>query len=444
VPPAWTGAQEYDAARTEDLSRWWLKLDDPLLSDLVQQALANSPDLQSAQARLRQARARRALAGAERFPTVTGSASASRTKGSEETGSGATRNLYRAGFDASWEPDVFGGIRRGIEAAQADLESSKASLHATQVSLAAEVALNYVELRGLQGRIEIARANLSNQLETLQITEWRNQAGLVTSLDVEQARTSAEQTRAQIPLLETSLAEAEHRLAILAGKPPGTLNAMLAVQAPIPSVPDQVAVGIPADTLRQRPDVRAAERRLAAETARIGQQTANLYPAFQLSGSLGLEALSLDALTGGHATAASLAASAIGTIFDGGRIRQQIAIQTAVQEEALAGYQSAVLTALEDVEDALVALAQDRSRQDTLRRAEESAGNAEQLARQQYAAGLVDFQTVLSTQRTLLIAQDGLKSGEADTASALIQLYKALGGGWSPAVDTTAAAENTR
>jgi NodT family efflux transporter outer membrane factor (OMF) lipoprotein len=432
VPTAWSPTGGVAAAKAEDLSQWWQRLHDPLLADLVHQALAGSPDLMAAQARLRQARARRALAGAQRFPSVNASGAASRGKAS----GGTTHNLFSAGFDASWEPDVFGGVRRGIEAAQADLETSEANLHATQVSLAAEVALNYVELRALQGRLAIARENLANQEETLQLTQWRAQAGLVTSLDVEQARTSVEQTRAQIPLLETSLAEAAHRLAILAGQPPAALQARLAAAAPIPAVPGQVAVGIPADTLRQRPDVLAAERHLAAETARIGVQTANLYPALQLNGSLGVNAATLGGLADGGAGAASLLASVAGTIFDAGRLRQQVAIQTAVQEEALANYQAAVLTALEDVENALVALAQDRTRAQTLLLAAKAAGNAAQLARQQYAAGLVDFQSVLNTQRTLLSAQDSLKSGEADTATALIQLYKALGGGWSATATT--------
>lgn len=432
LPNAWTQAQGYDTTRAADLSRWWLRLNDPILSDLIRQALEDSLDVKGAQAKLREARARRALAGAERFPTLTASASARRSKGSRETGSGATRNLFNAGFDAGWEPDVFGGVRRGEEAAQADLEASQASLYATQVSLAAEMALNYVELRAYQGRLAIARANLASQEETLQLTDWRAQAGLVTSLDVDQARTSVEQTRAQLPGLESSLAAAEHRLAILAGKAPGALRPVLDPPGGIPFVPDAVILGIPADTLRQRPDVRAAERRLAAETARIGVAEARRYPNFTLSGALGLEALTLGGLTGGNAASASLLAGIAGTIFDAGRLRQQVAIQNAVQEQALVNYESAVLAALEEVENALVALANSRTRQTALGQALEAAARADRLARQQYAAGLVDFQTVLNSQRSLLSVEDSLKTSEAAVATALIQLYKALGGGWSP------------
>jgi NodT family efflux transporter outer membrane factor (OMF) lipoprotein len=433
TPVAWTHAADNDRAKTEDLSRWWLRLDDPLLTDLVRQALSASPDLKGARAKLQEARARRALAGANRFPTATASASASRSKGSAETGRGATNSLYSAGFDADWELDVFGGVRRAEEAAQADLEASQASLYGTQVSLAAETALNYVEIRAFQGRLAIAKANLASQAETLQLTEWRAQAGLTTVLDVDQARTSLEQIRAQIPALETSLAEAQHRLAILLGRPPGALDARLARPGAIPAVPDRAAVSIPADTLRQRPDVRAAERRLAAETARIGVAEASRYPSFTWNGSLGLEALTVDGLTEGNALAGSFLARVAGTIFDAGRLRQQVEIQGAVRDQALADYEATVLTALEEVENALVSLANHRRRREALGQAAQAAASAERLARQQYAAGLVDFQTVLNTQRALLVTQEALKSGEADTASALIQLYKALGGGWSPA-----------
>src|SRR5512139_2849439 len=285
VPAGWSrlDAADKPMARAEapsDLSQWWKSLNDPLLSELIDEAMQASLDLRSAQARLREARARRVVAGAGRYPSVTASGSASRSESSEEVGSGATRNFFSAGFDASWELDVFGGVRRSVEAAEADLESTAAALENTRVSLASEVALNYVELRTRQILLGIARDNLATQSETLQLTEWRAQAGLVSVQDVEQARSSREQTRAQIPALETSLAEAEHGLDILLGRVPGTLHARLAAVGDLPAVPAQVAVGIPADTLRQRPDVRAAERSLAAETARVGVAEAARYPSF--------------------------------------------------------------------------------------------------------------------------------------------------------------------
>lgn len=425
-----------------DLSQWWQRLGDPGLSALIEQALRGNTDLRSAQARLREARARRALAGAQFYPSVTASGSASSNKSSAEVGSGNTTELYSAGFDASWEPDVFGAVRRGAEAAQADLEASAASLYNTQVSLVAEVARNYVELRSFQARIAIARNNLASQSETLQLTDWRAQAGLVSSLDVEQARANVEQTRAQIPSLETSLAESEHRLAILLGQAPGALHEKLAAPAPIPAAPDQVAVGIPADVLRQRSDVRTAERKLAAETARIGQAEAARYPNFTLSGSIGLEALSLGAL-GGNAVTRSMLASVKETILDGGRLRRQVEIQSAIQEQALVGYEAAVLTALQDVENALVSLANSRQRQATLRSAVEAAHNAALLARDRYTSGLIDFQTVLNTERTVLTIEDSLASAEAEGATALVQLYKALGGGWPAAASGTTITRET-
>lgn len=437
VPDGWkridtTARPLTHAAATGDLSQWWQGLNDPLLSELVAEALQASPDLRTAQARLREARARRSVAAAVRFPDVTAAGSARRSRSSEETGSGDARNSFSAGFDASWELDVFGGVRRSVEAAEADLESSVANLDNTRVSLASEVALNYVEVRALQTRLGIARANLASQSETLQLTDWRAQAGLVSSQDVEQARSNREQTRAQIPGFETSLAESEHRLDVLLGHAPGTLHARLAATAELPAVPDQIAVGIPADTLRQRPDVRAAERKLAAETARVGVAEAARYPSFTLSGSIGLEALTLGALGNGGAATSSLLAGITSPVFNAGRLRAQVEIQDAVREQAQVSYEQTVLTALQEVENALVALARNRERVEALAIAVESARNAAQLAQQRYSAGLIDFQSVLDTQRSVLSAEDSLASSRADGVLALIRLYKALGGGWSP------------
>jgi NodT family efflux transporter outer membrane factor (OMF) lipoprotein len=433
LPASWSvsdPAQAAPAAQGRDeLSRWWERLGDPMLTGLITQATQANLDLRSAQARLRQARAQRALASAQRAPSVGASAAASASRAS---GSEATSELYSAGFDASWEIDVFGGKRRALEAADADLQSSAATVEATRVSLAAEVARNYVEVRAFQSRVAIARSNLASQSETLQLTEWRAQAGQVGSLDVEQARANREQTRAQIPSLQTSLAEARHRLAILLGLPPAALQAPLAAAMPVPQAPTQVAIGIPADVLRQRPDVHAAERSLAAETARIGQAEAARYPGFNLAGSISLSAASLDGLTGGATVKRSLAASIAAPIFDAGRLRQQVEIQRAVQERALVGYESAVLTALEEVENALAAFGNSRARRAALADALTAARNAALLAHHRYTAGLVDFQTVLDTERTVLTIEDSLAASEADGVLALIQLYKALGGGWTP------------
>jgi len=448
VPASWNrnGAPsrpETPASATGDLSQWWRSLNDPLLSDLVAEALQASPDLRSAQAKLRESRARLAVAKAGRYPEVTASGSASRSQSSEDTGSGDSRELYSAGFDASWELDVFGGVRRGVEAARADLASSEASLYDARVTLVAEVARNYVEVRTQQILLGIARDNQDSQSETLQLTEWRAQAGIVSSQDVEQARTSREQTRALIPRLEINLAEAEHRLDILLGKPPGTLHARFAAAGGLPAVPEKIAIGIPADTLRQRPDVRSAERTLAAETARVGVAEAARYPSFKLSGSVGLEALTLSALGNSGSVASSLLAGITAPVFNAGRLRSQVEIQDAKREQSQVAYEKAVLIALQDVENALVSLARTREREEALAKAVESARNAERLARQRYSSGLIDFQSVLTTQRTVLTVEESLASTRSDGVLALISLYKALGGGWSPQNSPIQAGKDT-
>ena len=429
-------------AEGDELARWWTQLSDPLLTGLIEEALQANPDLKASAAALRAARASRSVASANRFPTLSAGAGASRSKAF-----GADKSLYDAAFDASWEPDVFGASRRALEAADADLAASLADLQAARVSLVAEVALNYVELRAYQARLGIARSNLGSQSETLQITDWRARAGLVGSLDVEQARSNRDTTRAVIPTLETGQAAAEHRLALLTGRSPGSLHGRLAVQegtaAGLPVVPEQVGLLIPAEALRQRPDVKAAERRVAAETARVGQAEAARYPGFSLSGSIGLQALGLSTFTGGGQLARSLAASVSGPLFDGGRLRAQVDVREAVREQSVAAYEKAVLLALEDVHNALVALAGGRERQAALASAAEAARNAALLASHRYRSGLIDFQTVLSTERSLLSIEDSLATADAERLTALIRLYKALGGGWSPDAAATTSLVTT-
>ena len=413
--------------------QWWRQFGDATLDALIDDALSGSEDLQMAEARLRQARAARRQAISGYFPAVTASGGASRTRNSPAVSTGPTRTLYDAGFDASWEIDLLGGTRRAVEAAEADLAASTASLANVRVSLVAEVAQNYVELRAYQQRLQIARANLGSQSETAQITEWRWQAGLASEADLEQARTSREQTRASIPDLEVGLAEAENRLSTLLGLTPGALRARLAEVQPLPAVPSTLGVGIPADVLTQRPDLIVAERTLAAETARIGQKQAARFPGLSLSGTFGWQAYSLGALGGADALVRAVGGTLAATLFDGGKLRSAVELQTAVQEEALHSYRSAVLTALEEVENALTAHAQARERVAARLAAAESARNAATLNRQLYESGLVDFQKVLETQRTQLSAEDTLATAQATLRTTLIQLYKALGGGWTAA-----------
>lgn len=435
VPEQWSSldpaaAPVTAAGASADLGRWWTTLNDPLLSELVAQAVTSSPDVRIAAARVREARARRSVAAAGWYPSVGASANARRsTSISPLADTRITRNAYSAGLDANWELDLFGGVRRGVEAAEADRASAEENLHGARVSLAAEVALTYVDLRALQIRLQIAERNLASQAETLALTEWRAQAGLVNGQDVEQARANVEQTRAQLPSLTANLAEAEHALDALLGKPPGALRSRLAAAADFPAPATDVAVSIPANTLRQRPDVRAAERNLAAETARIGVAQAALYPALNLSGSIGLEALTLGAL--GNSGTSAMLAGITAPLFQGGRLRSQVAAQEAARDRALATYEQTVLAALQEVENALVALARNRERGEALARAAAAARSAAVMARQRYGAGLVDFQSVLDTERTVLSVEDNLATTRAENVLALIRLYKALGGGWT-------------
>lgn len=423
VPAEWSAAKAGAAATP--LAQWWGRLGDPELTALITEALAANTSVRSAQAALQQSRALVDVQAAGTLPQIGASASAQRSRSS-----GSTGNTFSAGFDASWEPDVFGRLRAGVTATEADARAAEASLADVQVSLAAEVAVNYIELRGLQQRLQIARSNLASQQETLQITQWRLQAGLTTSLVAEQARAAAEQTAAQVPALQSSLAQSRHSLAVLTGQAPAALDARLAAAAPVPTAPNDLALDIPAQTLRQRPDVRAAEHRVAAAVARVAQADAARYPDFSLSGSLGLRALTLGTLTGGNSVASALAASLSASLFDGGAAKAQVRSQQAALEQVRVGYEAAVLTALKDVEDALAALQGDNERLARLQAAADAAANAALLAQQRYSSGLIDFATVLETQRTQLSAQDSVASTVASVAADHVRLYKALGGGW--------------
>lgn len=438
VSPSWHAAMQGGlnpaSPAAGQLSRWWHSLGDPALTRLVDEAANNNLDLALARARLREARARRGIAGAELFPIVTARAGANRTRSSGEPGRGdnSIDGTYFAQFDASWEADFFGGKRRAVEAADATAEAALEDLRDVQVGLLAEVALNYVALRGYQARLEIARRNLAAQAESWDIAGWRRQAGLVGQLDQDQARSNLEQTRAQLPLLQAGLEQSKNRLAVLLGRGAGQLGE-LETAAGGPGVPSSVAVGIPAETLRQRPDVRRAERRLAAASAQAGVAAAALYPDFSLSGTIGLQAMSGAGL--GHASTriASVAVAAGRFLFDGGRSRHNIDLQGALQQQALLAYQSAVREALLDVENALVAYALERERRAAIAQAVTAARSAAAIAASQYASGLVDFLTVLDTERSQLGLEDQLSQSDTAVASNLARLYKALGGGWSNA-----------
>ena len=340
--------------------------------------------------------------------------------------------VFAVALDASWEVDVFGINRSALDASEASARASAASLADVQVSIAAEVALDYITLRDAQARLAIASDNLASQQQTLQISEWRLQAGLTTELDVEQARTSAEQTSALLPPLQTTIVQTAHALAVLTGRPPAALSTQLASRGPLPQAPGDLALSLPADTLRQRPDVRAAEHRVSAAIANVAQAEAARQPNFTIGGSLGLTALTLGALGDGASVITSLLGSVTLPVFDGGAARAQVRAQQAALDQATLAYQAVILSALKDVENALVALDGDRQRLARLQRAAQAAGNAAALARQRYSSGLVDFQVVLETQRTQLVTQESVAISSANVSADHVQLYKAFGGGWQP------------
>lgn len=441
VPPETVAPQQWSAELGQGviveqvdlkaLATWWTVFNDSVLTNLVGRAIEGNLDLSQAKARVREARARRGASKAGLFPSIDAAGSARSTRSSEEAGGGEKRELYTAGFDAAWELDIFGGKRRAVEAADAVLQASEEDLREVLVSLTAEVGLNYVEVRSFQTRLSVAEANLEAQTETYNITKWRSQAGLTTQLDVEQAKYSLERTRAEMPVLRAGLEQAKNRLSVLLGQPPGSLGAALAEYKAIPLSPHEVAVGVPADTLRRRPDVRCAERQLAAQTAEVGVATADLYPKFSLSGSIGLEALTPGNLFSADSKTHSRGALLTWPVFDAGAIRRNIEVQSALQEQALFKYEAAVLIALEEAENVLVAHAKEQRRRASLSEAAQAARNAVDLAQNQYSSGLLDFTTVLTAQQALLALQDQLAVSEGQMAANLISLYKALGGGWA-------------
>jgi len=428
VPIAWSPAPSVIVADggSSNLLQWWLRFDDVLLSDLITQALAKNTTVTSAQAALRQARALRDVSAAGLSPVLGSSASVQRTR----AGNNRSVNTFDLGLDASWELDIFGGNRSALDASEANVRASAASLGDVQVSIAAEVALSYIALRGAQAQFLIASDNLSSQLETLQITQWRYRAGLITSLDTEQARTAAEQTRAQLPVLQKTIEQTSHALAVLTAHSPASLNLSLASISPIPEASNDFALVFPAEMLRQRPDVHAAEDRIRAAVALVAQADAARMPDFRLSGSLGLSALKASALSNGASVVTAMLAGVSWPIFDGGAARAQVRVQQAALEQEQIAYQAIVLTALTDVEDAIAALRSDHERLLSLQNAVVAASNAASMANQQYSSGLVDFQTVLETQRTRLSTQDSVASARVDLSTDQVRLYKAFGGGW--------------
>jgi NodT family efflux transporter outer membrane factor (OMF) lipoprotein len=418
---------------------WWKHFKDAELDSLVERAVRSNLDLKIAAARVREARSQYQMTSADFWPTAGASGSYERqlqSKNQPLIGSlplpsnvPFENNVYQAGFDASWEIDVFGGTRRGTEAGKAKAAAAELGRRDTLVTLLGEVARNYVEERGYQRRLKIVHQNVAAQEEILAITQDRLNHGLASNLDVQQAATVAAATRAEIPTLETDLRTSIHRLGVLLGQPPGTLLEELSAEAPIPAAPLEVPVGLPSELLLRRPDVQKAERELAAATAQIGVATAELFPKFSLTGAAGFQSVSAGDWFSSGSRFWSLGPTVQWRIFDAGHIRANIKVQNARQEQALANYEKTVLTSFEDVENALVAYAQEQVRRRSLEDAAKSSQESLRLANQLYANGLANFINVLDAERSLYQAQDQFVKSERTVTLNLIRLYKALGGG---------------
>jgi NodT family efflux transporter outer membrane factor (OMF) lipoprotein len=424
IPEQWALAQP--GGTDIPLDRYWVMLNDPLVEEFVARARTDNFDLAQAVTRLRAARAGLRRARADRVPTITGSSSARR-----DVGDFASDDVtFSLGADASWEADLFGRIDGSIDAARSDLQAAGYSLGDLERTIVAQVASQVVTARSLAAQLAIARSSLANQDDNLQIARWRNQAGLVSSLDVEQARTQRAQTAASIPQLEGDLVAVANAISTLIGEPPGRVHAAL-IEAPraVPTPPAQVAMAVPADMLRRRPDVSAAEANLAADLDRVGVARTQLYPLVRLSGTIGTSAVDagslFDIVTG------NVFASLSQLIFDGGRVRGQIEGAQAVADGSLAAWRQSILAALEDVETSAVDLEASAARVTALTEASDGAQNAALLARSQYEAGLIDFQTLLVTESQLLSTRTAQVNAEASRALAFISLARALGGGWA-------------
>ena len=462
LPTHWDGNdQQIKQAENQDdktdLATWWQSFDDPMLNQLVAQALSSNLDEKIALARIREERAYLVISRAGLFPSVGTYGSYTRQRYSANSPFGffpqalpRDENIYEAGFDTSWELDVFGGIRRGVEASKADLAASIENARDVRVTLLAEAARDYVTVRALERRIQIAKANLRDQNDSLRLAQARFEQGFAPELDVFQARSLLETTQAQVPELESELAQTVHRIGVLLGREPDALQAELSDTAPIPGIadPDAIAVRIPvalpSDLLRRRPDIRAAEREIAAATARVGVATADLYPKFSIVGTAGLESISPGDFFFGTSRMWQVGPSMTWPIFDGGKIRAYIEVRNAQDEEALLSYRKTVLIALAEVEDALVAYAKERTRHQALAASAEDFKRSQLLALDRYEEGYDTYLDVLEAQRSLYAAQDSLAQSDQLLIDDLIAIYKALGGGWQtdPQVRSAKAVSN--
>ncbi|MBC8105388.1 MAG: efflux transporter outer membrane subunit [Anaerolineae bacterium] len=424
-----------------ELRQWWTTFNDKTLDSLIDRAAVANLDLKLAAARIREARAARGVVNADFYPSVDGTGSFRRSRDSQTAfnngndagdfgGSQVERNLFEVGFDSTWEIDVFGGVRRSVEAANADIQVSIEDQRDVLVTLLGDVARNYVELRGRQRRLAITRANLKSQQETLELTRARFNAGMVGELDFARSKALADTTAAQLPLIQQNVKESIHRLSVLIGREPSALLQELGTEGPIPVSVSELPVGMPSDLLRRRPDIRRAERQLAAQSARIGVATADLFPRFSLTGSLGLQSEEFKDLGNSESIFFNYGPGFRWNLFNAGKFRSNIAVQNAREEQQLVLYEQTVLNSLEEVENALTAFQLEQNRRTSLQSSVEANRRAVTLANDLYSRGLTDYLAVQETQRNLLSAEDQLALSEQAVSSNLVALYKALGGGW--------------
>ncbi|MFO0831230.1 MAG: efflux transporter outer membrane subunit [Phycisphaerales bacterium] len=416
-----------------ELASWWARFQDPVLDALMQRAITNNKDLRVALERVQEARALRGVAQAGTLPTVDAQGSISRSRNSDTLGGPSIRgdqNHWEAGLDASWEIDVWGAVRRDVEAANADLGAAEENRNAAMVTVTAEVARNYVELRLAQMRQGIVDRGVTTQHDTVDLVRTRLDAGLGTQLELAQAQAQLASRESQKPLLVIAERAALNRLAVLVGVYPGELQQELAVAAPLPKADGPVATGVPSELLRRRPDIRAAERRIAGASARIGVATADLFPRFSLNGSFGLRSEELDNFADMHSRFWSFGPAVRWNIFDAGRVRRNIEAANARERQAFLTYEQTVLTSFEEVENALVGLGQQQTRWDALTRSIQANEQAVSLSQERYRSGVSEFLNVLESQRQLYDAEDAAAQSQGAVLTSLVALYKSLGGGW--------------
>jgi outer membrane protein, multidrug efflux system len=436
-PDKWTEAKEQTEVKGElEQTAWWKSFGDPVLNSLIEQAVKTNLDIQQAQARIIQARADLVIAGAEGLPSVNTSASITRSKSSDNAAQPTTistpaTTVYKAGFDAQWEIDVFGGVRRSREAAKAKYDAGVEDLRATVLTLLGDVAKNYVDLRSNQEQFAITLRNVKSQKQTVDVTRERYRMGLTSYLDVAQAEAQKAATESDIPTLQASVKQSIHRLGILLGKEPNVLKAELLEARPLPKYDGVIAAGLPCELLSRRPDLRKVERQLAAASADIGVATADLYPKFDLTGGLGLQSSDSSKFSKASSRYWSIVPGVSLPLFNGGKTRANIEGKRAVYDETLAKYRSVFNSTLEDVENALSAYYAEKERNLILAESIRSNKEAMELANERYKRGLTSFLDVLVAEKSLYSAQSSLSQSDANLLTHLISLYKALGGGWS-------------